>query len=72
MRWTKRLTVLGMIVALLPMFGASAPATDPAVMSRIACYVALASDLTPLLDRTQADAAASSPECTASLRTSRR
>lgn len=41
------------------------PHAEPGVISTVACYMALANDITPLLMPGEPDVAASSPECTA-------
>jgi hypothetical protein len=48
-------------IALVASYGTTAHPTGP--VATLACYVALANDLTPLVDRDAPDAAASSPEC---------
>jgi len=41
------------------------PHAEPGVISTVACYVALANDITLLLSPSESDVAASSPECVA-------
>jgi len=41
------------------------PHAEPGVISTVACYMALANDITPLLSPGEPDVAASSPECAA-------
>ena len=43
--------------------GAFEPAANAGPISRLACYVALASDLTPLVNASLPDSIADSPEC---------
>ena len=63
MNRTRDAMLLVLLAAILAGMGrlASLP-RDPDV-SRIACYVALANDITPLIDAAASDAAANGPEC---------
>ena len=61
---TRKALVIGIAAMALAGPGLSSAATA-GPMSRLACYVALASDLTPLIDASRPDSIADSPECTA-------
>jgi len=62
---TRNAMLIGVAAITLTGAGAFEPATNAGQMSRLACYVALASDLKPLIDASLPDSIADSPECAA-------
>ena len=55
--------VIALAAMVLTVMHAAEPAAQPSAISTIACYVALANDLRPLIDATRPDVVAASPEC---------
>ena len=62
-RWSEKATLLVVAATILAGAGAFAPAAYAGEVSTLACYVALAYDLTPLADAALPDSVAASPEC---------
>jgi len=62
---TRNAMLVGIAAMTLAGTGAFEPAANASQMSMLACYVALASDLTPLIDASLPDSIADSPECAA-------
>ena len=62
-RWHEKATLLAVAAMMLPGADAFEPAAYAGEISTIACYVALAYDLTPFADASLPDSTAASPEC---------
>src|SRR5947207_10790466 len=62
-RWHEKATLLAVAAMMLPGADAFEPFAYAGEISTVACYVALAYDLTPLADASLPDSVAASPEC---------
>ncbi|HYT95692.1 MAG TPA: hypothetical protein VEO36_00075 [Casimicrobiaceae bacterium] len=63
LRWSEKAILLAVGAMILSGTDAFEPAAYAGEISTVACYVALAYDLTPLVDAALPDSVAASPEC---------